>query len=497
MKTLPLRRFLTRLIWLCIFPLILLAAYLAFDRVRDAQADGDLAAANLAANFATAVDSELSARIKGLQVLAASPLADEVSRHHDLYRQAQGFVTSFGSHVIIADPQGQMLLNTRVPFGAALPKLPRPSGRAAAPMALETGVPAVGDIFFGPVAKEPLVAIVVPAKRQGQIAFLALTTLETQQMQKRLEQVALPADWSLALLDGTGAAIARRGPAAFSSGSAINAGHRFVVKSKLSAWSVQLEISRAAYRTPLLEVALMLALFILATTLVGLLGGTLAGRRLSRSLAALAQPTEPGAPLPAIEEVAAVRHRLDAAANDRAAAGLALRASEQRLRDAMDNVHMLAVMLDAHGNVTYCNDFMLRLCGWQRDELLGRNWFEAILPDPAPVQMTFEQAMRDGNLPSHYENEIVTRSGVRLLVHWNNTLLRDENQRLAGSFSLGEDITERKLAQEKIHEQVDELMRWQAVMLGREERMLQLKAEVNEQLARQGELARYASEAKS
>lgn len=434
MKTMPLRRFLTRLIWLCILPLIVLAVYLAFDRVRQTQAERDLAAANLAKNFATAVDSELSARISGLQLLAASPLADEVSRHQDLYRQAQGFVTSFGSHVVVADPQGQMLLNTRVPFGTALPKLPRPAGRAAAPMALETGVPAVGDIFFGPVVKQPLVAIVVPGKRQGKVAFLALSTLEASQFQKRLDLVALPPDWSLALLDGTGAAIAQRGPHGLSPGSDVKASARFVVKSKLSAWSVQLEISPAAYRLPLLEVGFTLALFILAATLIGLLGGTLAGRHLSRTLAALALPSEPGAPLPSIEEVAAVRRQLDAAANDRAAASQALRASEQRLRE----------------------------------DLVERKRLE---------QHDIEQLeqLKLSEAESH-----------RLL------MLAEESRS-----SLLNALAEQRQVEQKIHEQLDELMRWQAVMIGREERVQQLKAEVNEQLGRQGEPARYASEATS
>ena len=43
-------------------------------------------------------------------------------------------------------------------------------------------------------------------------------------------------------------------------------------------------------------------------------------------------------------------------------------------------------------------------------------------------------------------------------------------------------------------EQLDELLRWQSVMLNCEERVQQLKREVNECLAQQGEQPRYASE---
>jgi PAS domain-containing protein len=56
-----------------------------------------------------------------------------------------------------------------------------------------------------------------------------------------------------------------------------------------------------------------------------------------------------------------------------------------------------------------------------------------------------------------------------------------------------ENITERKSAERKIREQLDELLRWQRVMLGRESRVMELKAEVNALLAAQGQPARYES----
>lgn len=45
--------------------------------------------------------------------------------------------------------------------------------------------------------------------------------------------------------------------------------------------------------------------------------------------------------------------------------------------------------------------------------------------------------------------------------------------------------------------QFDELLRWHSVMISRENRMLQLKAEVNELLARQGQTGRQSVEAAS
>jgi hypothetical protein len=57
------------------------------------------------------------------------------------------------------------------------------------------------------------------------------------------------------------------------------------------------------------------------------------------------------------------------------------------------------------------------------------------------------------------------------------------------------DITERKRAEVKLREQLDELLRWQNAMLAREGRVQQMKAEVNALLTLQGQPARYPSQA--
>jgi PAS domain S-box-containing protein len=54
------------------------------------------------------------------------------------------------------------------------------------------------------------------------------------------------------------------------------------------------------------------------------------------------------------------------------------------------------------------------------------------------------------------------------------------------------DITEQKKTESQLHEQLDELHRWQKTMLGRENRIMSIKQEVNELLARSGQPPRYA-----
>jgi hypothetical protein len=71
-------------------------------------------------------------------------------------------------------------------------------------------------------------------------------------------------------------------------------------------------------------------------------------------------------------------------------------------------------------------------------------------------------------------------------------ILEAEN-RLTGAVHIVSDITERKQAEEKMAEQLHELQRWHNVMLDREDRVIELKREVNELLARGGQPPWYPS----
>jgi len=129
-----------------------------------------------------------------------------------------------------------------------------------------------------------------------------------------------------------------------------------------------------------------------------------------------------------------------------------LRESERRFRDLLENIELVSMMLAPDGSITYCNDYLLRLSGWHRDELLGRNWFEIFIP---PELDELKGAFFSGllaNLPEswHHENEILTRAGQRRLIRWNNSVLRSGTGEVIGTASIGEDITERKAAEARI-----------------------------------------------
>ena len=443
-----LHSFLTRLIWLCVLPLVLLAGYLAVDSVRTAQAERDLAAANLAKNFATAVDRNLNARIGALRMLANSPFADQPAHWKDLHAEARGFYESFGSHVILADGELRMLLNTRVPFGTALPKLPRPEGRAAAPTALETGRPAVGDIVFGPVAGEPLVAIAVPGLREGKSAFVVLNIVETRQYQNRIEELALPAGWSLALVDGQGATIARRTPPSPTAAAASDVARRFVAESEMSPWSVVLEIPRTVYYAPLVAAATALAIAVLGATVAGVLGGTLASRRLARAVASLAQPPAPGAPAPDIAEIAAVRRLLDESAQRREKAEAERRTSEQRFRATFELAAVGIALVAPDGRWLRANQKLCDIVGYPPEELPARTFQAITHPDDVDADLAQMRQLLAGEIETYaIEKRYLRKDGAIVWVNLNVALVRHADGSPDHFISVVEDIQRRKEAE--------------------------------------------------
>lgn len=139
-------------------------------------------------------------------------------------------------------------------------------------------------------------------------------------------------------------------------------------------------------------------------------------------------------------------------ARPRRSGNFTLPAAENHFRTMLDNVHLIAVMLDKAGAITYINDHCLRLTGWQRAEVIGRNWFDLFIPPDGPVREVFAEFVSSGEIVPHYTNDILTRSGARRTISWNNTILRSADGQVIGTTSIGEDITDRLQAEARLRD---------------------------------------------
>ena len=129
----------------------------------------------------------------------------------------------------------------------------------------------------------------------------------------------------------------------------------------------------------------------------------------------------------------------------------ALNEAERRFHEMLENVALVAVLLDRKGRVVFANEFLLRLTGYRRDEVLGVDWYALLVPpDLSDVKREASRNLLAGRIMPHYENPIRTKAGELRLIRWSNTLLRDTAGAVIGTASLGEDITDRRRAEEAL-----------------------------------------------
>lgn len=119
----------------------------------------------------------------------------------------------------------------------------------------------------------------------------------------------------------------------------------------------------------------------------------------------------------------------------------------------LDVAGVMFVALDRDQRVTLVNRKGCEILGYRREEIIGAHWFDKFLPPHAQEEArgVFRQLM-DGRVEAaeYFENPVVTARGNERIVAWHNTIVRDERGEIVGTLSSGEDVTERRRAEEAL-----------------------------------------------
>ena len=118
------------------------------------------------------------------------------------------------------------------------------------------------------------------------------------------------------------------------------------------------------------------------------------------------------------------------------------------LRDVLEGLQLLAVLLDADGRVQFCNGTLLKTCGYLREEVIGKDWFELFVP-LAERESRRGEHLAGAPEPS-VERQILTRDGETRLVQWDVIHLDGEGSATLGAAAIGTDVTEARRASEKL-----------------------------------------------
>lgn len=173
-----------------------------------------------------------------------------------------------------------------------------------------------------------------------------------------------------------------------------------------------------------------------------------------------------------------------------------LTAAEERSRLILDSAGEGIFGTDADGKVTFVNPAGTAMLGFAPEDLLGRN----ILPlihhtrvdgGPYPVEeCPMRLAVAEGK-PGHVEDEVFWRKdGSSFPVEYSALPIVKEGV-VTGSVVTFRDVTERREAETRLREKMEELENFSKVAIGRELRMIRLKEEINALRAQLGEPSVY------
>lgn len=202
----------------CMLPATLMSVAFAVNHYLAERARLVVNSTNAARVLMDAVDDEFRTIDVALQALASSPAL--VSRDYAaFYLQAQQVLRrGFSESIVLVDDTGQQLMNTAVPPSKPLPRIPDDALVKTVNDVLATGKTAVSSLFLGPALKKPLAMVTVPLgpptvvvqglPQAGPPFVLAGVKLPSK-IQSILINQKLPPDWTVSVIDGAGAIVAR------------------------------------------------------------------------------------------------------------------------------------------------------------------------------------------------------------------------------------------------------------------------------------------------
>jgi len=132
----------------------------------------------------------------------------------------------------------------------------------------------------------------------------------------------------------------------------------------------------------------------------------------------------------------------------------ALKKSEEKYRELVENANSIILRMDKYGNINFFNEFAQQFFGYAEDEILGKNVIGTIVPE-------FESSGRDlklliediGRYPERYINNLnenMRSNGERVWIAWTNKPIRAADGEVVEILCIGNDITERKQAEEEL-----------------------------------------------
>jgi PAS domain S-box-containing protein len=132
---------------------------------------------------------------------------------------------------------------------------------------------------------------------------------------------------------------------------------------------------------------------------------------------------------------------------ERRRAEQAMRAAKEFSENLIQTANVMILGLDTDGTVNLFNDAGAEITGYTFAELKGKSWSALVPRDRFPlVWAEFDKLVQD-TADQTFENPILTKTGDVRFISWRNNTVK-VNGKVVATISFGNDITERKRAEE-------------------------------------------------
>ena len=142
---------------------------------------------------------------------------------------------------------------------------------------------------------------------------------------------------------------------------------------------------------------------------------------------------------------------------ERKRADESLRKSELKYRELVEHANSIILHWTRDGQITFLNEFGQRFFGYSEGEIFGQHVVGTIVPETEStgrdLRPLMAQICADPLAFVQNVNENMRRNGDRVWIAWTNKIDFDDQGRVVGILSIGEDITERKRAEKKLQDQ--------------------------------------------
>jgi PAS domain S-box-containing protein len=171
-----------------------------------------------------------------------------------------------------------------------------------------------------------------------------------------------------------------------------------------------------------------------------------------------------------------------------------LRRSEDRFHLIDKATNDLISSYDLYGRFTHVNSALCKLMGRSYDEIVGKTFTELGYPREQYEEWgrLLQRVIKEDSTVNIEQKDSETGTNP----HYFDVVLNpihNEAGEVVGMAATSRDITSRKMAEAQIREQLEELRRWNALTMGRENRIMELKQEVNFLLQQLDQPPRYES----